>query len=57
MNIQAKVYFGLQDIRNVDLDLPDPLIVTSLQNLANGRVQEIVNFYDMVFSYIIDKLI
>ena len=57
MNIQAKLYFGLQDIRNVDLDLPDPLIVTSLKNLANGRVQEIVNFYDMVFSYIIDKVI
>ena len=44
---EAFVYFGLQGVRNINQALPEPLEISSLQNL-DKNTQEIQNFYDRV---------
>ena len=44
---EASVYFGLQGVRNINQALPEPLEISSLQNL-DKNTQEIQNFYDRV---------
>ena len=55
MHLKSQGYFLLEGIWNVRVDLPEPLIVTDLQNLANGSVLEVDNLHDRVNSDIIFK--
>ena len=55
MHHQAHGYFGLLSIGNeVNTVLPNPLIVSALQNLANNP-QDIKLFYNRVHSDMIDR--
>ena len=55
MNIQAFGYFLMQEIVNIDEALPDPMVVSTIQNLNNA--QKIEHFYDRVFSDMIANAI
>ena len=53
MHHQTHGYFGLLCIVNIgNIVLPNPLVVSDLQNLDNNA-QEVQNFYDRVRSYMI----
>ena len=57
INSQDQWYFILEGIENVQPELPDPLKLSVLQNLADGNACKIVNLHDRVHSDIIDKSI
>ena len=56
MHIQAFGYFVLQVFVNINQVLPNPLVVSSPQNLSN-TIYEVQNFYDRVRSDMIAKAI
>ena len=56
MHIQSFGYFVLQVIVNINQVLPNPIVVSYLQNLPN-TIYEVENFYDRVRSDMIAKAV
>ena len=56
MHHQSFGYFGLQGIGNVNKVIPNPYLLSALQNLSDSA-QEVKSFYGRVLSYMIAKLI